>query len=100
MNQEANTAELEFLLRSPVQTGTCSPVEFLSDQAWGGIKVSTSPPLLVFPPDTCLHAFSRVVPLEFKHGAVFNTTMQLLPASPPCTHSAESAEEQQVHKAT
>ncbi|XP_058532038.1 dynein axonemal heavy chain 9 isoform X2 [Ochotona princeps] len=42
MNQEANTAELDFLLRSPVRTGTCSPVEFLSDQAWGGIKELSS----------------------------------------------------------
>nr|XP_031530690.1 dynein heavy chain 9, axonemal-like [Vicugna pacos] len=43
MNQEVGAAELDFLLRSPVQTGIPSPVEFLSRQAWGGIKVSASP---------------------------------------------------------
>ncbi|XP_062965627.1 dynein axonemal heavy chain 9 [Cynocephalus volans] len=42
MNQEVNTAELDFLLRSPVQTGITSPVEFLSHQAWGGIKALSS----------------------------------------------------------
>ncbi|XP_008070221.1 dynein heavy chain 9, axonemal-like [Carlito syrichta] len=42
MNQEVNAAELDFLLRSPVQTGTASPVEFLSHQAWGGIKALSS----------------------------------------------------------
>ncbi|XP_078229183.1 dynein axonemal heavy chain 9 isoform X25 [Callithrix jacchus] len=42
MNREVNAAELDFLLRSPVQTGTTSPVEFLSDQAWGAIKVLSS----------------------------------------------------------
>uniref|UniRef100_UPI0040388EA3 dynein axonemal heavy chain 9-like n=1 Tax=Callospermophilus lateralis TaxID=76772 RepID=UPI0040388EA3 len=39
MNQEISAAELDFLLRSPAQTGTPSPVEFLSHQAWGGVKV-------------------------------------------------------------
>lgn len=43
MNQEVGAAELDFLLRSPVQTGVTSPVEFLSHQAWGGIKVSIGP---------------------------------------------------------
>ncbi|XP_004857611.1 dynein heavy chain 9, axonemal isoform X1 [Heterocephalus glaber] len=42
MNQEVNAAELDFLLRSPVQTGTPSPVEFLSHQAWGAIKALSS----------------------------------------------------------
>ncbi|XP_008853923.1 dynein heavy chain 9, axonemal [Nannospalax galili] len=42
MNQEVNVAELDFLLRSPVQTGIPSPVEFLSHQAWGGIKALSS----------------------------------------------------------
>uniref|UniRef100_A0A2K5EHB9 Dynein axonemal heavy chain 9 n=1 Tax=Aotus nancymaae TaxID=37293 RepID=A0A2K5EHB9_AOTNA len=42
MNREVNAAELDFLLRSPVQTGTTSPVEFLSHQAWGAIKVLSS----------------------------------------------------------
>ncbi|XP_023561192.1 dynein heavy chain 9, axonemal [Octodon degus] len=42
MNQEVNTAELDFLLRSPVQTSSLSPVEFLSHQAWGGIKALSS----------------------------------------------------------
>ncbi|XP_016013564.2 dynein heavy chain 9, axonemal isoform X3 [Rousettus aegyptiacus] len=42
MNQEVNAAELNFLLRSPVQAGVTSPVEFLSHQAWGGIKALSS----------------------------------------------------------
>ncbi|XP_032945882.1 dynein axonemal heavy chain 9 [Rhinolophus ferrumequinum] len=42
MNQEVSAAELDFLLRSPVQTGVTSPVEFLSHQAWGGIKALSS----------------------------------------------------------
>ncbi|XP_031790155.1 dynein heavy chain 9, axonemal-like [Piliocolobus tephrosceles] len=41
-NREVNAAELDFLLRSPVQTGTASPVEFLSHQAWGAVKVLSS----------------------------------------------------------
>ncbi|XP_063098488.1 dynein axonemal heavy chain 9 isoform X2 [Cavia porcellus] len=42
VNQEVNATELDFLLRSPVQTDTLSPVEFLSHQAWGGIKALSS----------------------------------------------------------
>ncbi|XP_045149226.1 dynein axonemal heavy chain 9 [Echinops telfairi] len=42
MNQEISAAELDFLLRSPAQTGVTSPVEFLSDQAWDGIKALSS----------------------------------------------------------
>ncbi|XP_045383116.1 dynein axonemal heavy chain 9 isoform X2 [Lemur catta] len=42
MNQEVHAAELDFLLRFPVQTGTTSPVDFLSHQAWGGIKALSS----------------------------------------------------------
>ncbi|KAM4623876.1 dynein axonemal heavy chain 9 isoform 1-T1 [Polymixia lowei] len=38
MNKEINPAELEFLLRFPVQPGVASPVEFLSNHSWGGIK--------------------------------------------------------------
>ncbi|XP_070629208.1 dynein axonemal heavy chain 9 isoform X7 [Bos indicus] len=43
MNQEVRAAELDFLLRSPAQTGVTSPVEFLSHQAWGGIKHDVTP---------------------------------------------------------
>nr|XP_030717250.1 dynein heavy chain 9, axonemal isoform X1 [Globicephala melas] len=42
LNQEVSAAELDFLLRSPVQTDVTSPVEFLSHQAWGGIKALSS----------------------------------------------------------
>ncbi|XP_073737824.1 dynein axonemal heavy chain 9-like isoform X2 [Callorhinus ursinus] len=42
MNQEVDAAELDFLLRSPGQTGVTSPVGFLSHQAWGGIKALAS----------------------------------------------------------
>lgn len=44
MNQEVDAAEVDFLLRSPGQTGVTSPVSFLSHQAWGGIKVSRKDP--------------------------------------------------------
>ncbi|XP_057629488.1 dynein axonemal heavy chain 9 isoform X4 [Chionomys nivalis] len=42
VNQEVNATELDFLLRAPVQTGTPSPMEFLSHQAWGAIKALSS----------------------------------------------------------
>uniref|UniRef100_A0A8B9MIW9 Dynein axonemal heavy chain 17 n=1 Tax=Accipiter nisus TaxID=211598 RepID=A0A8B9MIW9_9AVES len=42
MSKEINTAELDFLLRYPAQTRVTSPVEFLSNHSWGGIKVSAS----------------------------------------------------------
>ncbi|XP_055973719.1 dynein axonemal heavy chain 9 [Sorex fumeus] len=42
MNQEIGAAELDFLLRSSVQTGITSPVEFLSHQAWSNIKALSS----------------------------------------------------------
>ncbi|XP_062858858.1 dynein heavy chain 9, axonemal isoform X2 [Trichomycterus rosablanca] len=38
MNKEVNSNELEFLLRYPVQPGVFSPVDFLSNHSWGGIK--------------------------------------------------------------
>ncbi|NXO76324.1 DYH9 protein, partial [Sitta europaea] len=42
MNKEINPAELDFLLRFPAQPGVKSPVEFLSDHSWGGIKALSS----------------------------------------------------------
>uniref|UniRef100_A0A8U8C9W7 Dynein axonemal heavy chain 17 n=1 Tax=Geospiza parvula TaxID=87175 RepID=A0A8U8C9W7_GEOPR len=42
MNKEIDPAELDFLLRYPAQSGVTSPVEFLSDHAWGGIKALSS----------------------------------------------------------
>ena len=38
-NKEINPAELDFLLRYPVQPGASSPVDFLSNHSWGGVKV-------------------------------------------------------------
>ncbi|KAI7797195.1 putative dynein heavy chain 9, partial [Triplophysa rosa] len=38
MNKEINPSELDFLLRYPVQPGVTSPVDFLSNHSWGGIK--------------------------------------------------------------
>ncbi|NXS46386.1 DYH9 protein, partial [Balaeniceps rex] len=38
MSKEINTIELDFLLRYPAQTRVTSPVEFLSNHSWGGIK--------------------------------------------------------------
>uniref|UniRef100_A0A803TCU1 Dynein axonemal heavy chain 17 n=1 Tax=Anolis carolinensis TaxID=28377 RepID=A0A803TCU1_ANOCA len=42
MNKEINAMELDFLLRYPAQPGVTSPVDFLSSQSWGGIKVALS----------------------------------------------------------
>ncbi|NWU90022.1 DYH9 protein, partial [Upupa epops] len=42
MSKEINPVELDFLLRYPAQTGVTSPVDFLSNHSWGGIKVSAS----------------------------------------------------------
>ncbi|XP_061561508.1 dynein heavy chain 9, axonemal isoform X3 [Phycodurus eques] len=37
-NKEIHPVELDFLLRYPVQPAETSPVEFLSNHSWGGIK--------------------------------------------------------------
>ncbi|XP_026133128.1 dynein axonemal heavy chain 9 [Carassius auratus] len=37
-NKEISPRELDFLLRYPVQPGLTSPVDFLSNHSWGGIK--------------------------------------------------------------
>ncbi|NWI39535.1 DYH9 protein, partial [Picathartes gymnocephalus] len=42
MNKEIDPAELDFLLRYPAQPRVTSPVEFLSDHSWGGIKALSS----------------------------------------------------------
>ncbi|XP_024130607.1 dynein heavy chain 9, axonemal [Oryzias melastigma] len=42
MNNEINPVELDFLLRCPIQPGGTSPVDYLSNQAWGGIKSLSS----------------------------------------------------------
>ncbi|XP_068439704.1 dynein axonemal heavy chain 9 isoform X3 [Clinocottus analis] len=42
MNKEINSADLDFLLRYPVQPGVMSPVDFLSNHSWGGIKALCS----------------------------------------------------------
>ncbi|CAH1258196.1 DNAH17 [Branchiostoma lanceolatum] len=38
MKKEINMVELDFLLRFPIQVNVKSPVDFLTDIAWGGIK--------------------------------------------------------------
>ncbi|KAF4519850.1 hypothetical protein B566_EDAN005192, partial [Ephemera danica] len=38
MNEEINVAELDFLLRFPVTPHVHSPVDFLSNTSWGGIR--------------------------------------------------------------
>ncbi|KAA0725373.1 Dynein heavy chain 9, axonemal [Triplophysa tibetana] len=38
MSKEINPSELDFLLRYPVLPGVTSPVDFLSNHSWGGIK--------------------------------------------------------------
>ncbi|KAL2077981.1 hypothetical protein ACEWY4_025666 [Coilia grayii] len=42
MNKEINPTELDFLLRYPVQPGVSSPIDFLSNHSWGGIKALCS----------------------------------------------------------
>ncbi|KGL87447.1 Dynein heavy chain 9, axonemal, partial [Charadrius vociferus] len=42
MSKEINTVELDFLLRYPAQSRVTSPVEFLSNHSWGGIKALSS----------------------------------------------------------
>ncbi|MGH0141371.1 UNVERIFIED_CONTAM: hypothetical protein FKN15_073834 [Acipenser sinensis] len=42
MNKEINAVELDFLLRYPAQPGLSSPVDFLSNLSWGGIKSLSS----------------------------------------------------------
>uniref|UniRef100_A0A674EYS7 Dynein axonemal heavy chain 17 n=1 Tax=Salmo trutta TaxID=8032 RepID=A0A674EYS7_SALTR len=38
MKKEINPTELDFLLRFPYKAGLSSPVDFLANQGWGGIK--------------------------------------------------------------
>ncbi|XP_036920260.1 dynein heavy chain 17, axonemal [Sturnira hondurensis] len=38
MKKELNPVELDFLLRFPFKAGVASPVDFLQNQGWGGIK--------------------------------------------------------------
>uniref|UniRef100_A0A803Y768 AAA+ ATPase domain-containing protein n=1 Tax=Meleagris gallopavo TaxID=9103 RepID=A0A803Y768_MELGA len=42
MSKEINAVELDFLLRYPAQPRVTSPVEFLSNHSWGGIKALSS----------------------------------------------------------
>jgi len=39
MEKDINPTELDFLLRYPAVPGLVSPVDFLSNLSWGGIKV-------------------------------------------------------------
>jgi dynein heavy chain len=41
-NKEIDIKELEFLLRYPYVPNLTSPVDFLNDQSWGGIKSLSS----------------------------------------------------------
>lgn len=38
MNKQIDPAELDFLLRFPAIPNVVSPVDFLSNHCWGGIK--------------------------------------------------------------
>ena len=42
--KEIDQKELEFLLRFPVKPNATSPVDFLTDNSWGGIKTLASYP--------------------------------------------------------
>ena len=39
MRKEISSTELDFLLRFPAAVNVSSPVDFLSNHSWGGIKV-------------------------------------------------------------
>jgi len=39
VQRQINPVELDFLLRFPSQANSTSPVDFLSNQSWGSIKV-------------------------------------------------------------
>lgn len=39
MDKKINPTELDFLVRYPIQPDVTSPVDFLSNLSWGGIKV-------------------------------------------------------------
>ena len=74
---EVSVTTLDFLLRSPGQTGVTSPVGFLAHQAWGGIKVSRKGPLkkvkfsaLGVSPLTLVPMKSARRSLGVKHGCV------------------------------
>ena len=43
MKKEIAQNELDFLLRFPIQVGVSTPVDFLSNNAWGAIKVTALP---------------------------------------------------------
>lgn len=45
MNKELDLSELDFLLRFPAQPNVASPVDFLSNYSWGGVKVTIYIPL-------------------------------------------------------
>jgi len=51
MEKDINPTELDFLLRYPAVPGLVSPVDFLSNLSWGGIKVLL---LVHLPPDIVL----------------------------------------------
>ncbi|KAK7475395.1 hypothetical protein BaRGS_00033345, partial [Batillaria attramentaria] len=42
MSKEINPVELDFLLRFPATPNVTSPVDFMNNNSWGGIKVPTS----------------------------------------------------------
>jgi len=44
MSGDIDPTELEFLLRYPAITNVYSPVDFLSNTSWGGIKVMNCDP--------------------------------------------------------
>jgi len=41
MEKDIHPEELDFLLRYPAVPGLISPVDFLSNLSWGGIKVGS-----------------------------------------------------------
>ena len=46
MAKDIEPLELDFLLRFPCRTGVTSPVDFITNHQWGGIKVGVNTGLL------------------------------------------------------
>ena len=62
MRKEISSTELDFLLRFPAAVNVSTPVDFLSNHSWGGIKVSDAVqerPLPSEPSDPEIHLCLR-----------------------------------------
>jgi len=74
MEKDINPSELDFLLRYPAVPGLVSPVDFLSNLSWGGIKVS---------PRTrhSVHVVKHSLSSTAQVGRFFSYIVQLFPSN-------------------